>query len=89
VSKALRNASAFAACASDPQGMLRVDFPQLEHNPFVAGGLVLMLAGAVLYYLKRIPGTLYNFVERFFIVKMEILDEDEAYRSLDADLAGG
>lgn len=64
-----------------------MDFPQLEHNPFVAGGLVLMFAGAVLYYLKRIPSALYNFVERFFIVKMEILDEDEAYRWMQIWLA--
>jgi mitochondrial chaperone BCS1 len=64
-----------------------VDFSQLEHNPFVAGGLVLMLAGGVLYYVKRLPGTLYSFIERFFIVKMEVLDEDEAYRWMQVWLA--
>ncbi len=64
-----------------------MDFLQLDHNQFLSGGLVLMIVGGVLYYLKRIPGILYDLVERFFIVKMEILDDDEAYRWMQVWLA--
>lgn len=56
-----------------------MNFPPLEHNPLLFGGLALMLLGGVLYYLKRLPGMLYDLVERFFIIRMEILDDDEAY----------
>jgi hypothetical protein len=64
-----------------------MDFFQLGQNPFVSGGLVLMLAGGALYYLKRLPGSLYDFIERFFIVKIEILDEDESYQWMQVWLA--
>ena len=40
-----------------------------------------MVLGGVLYYLKRLPGFLYDFVERFFILKIEILDDDEINQS--------
>src|SRR3954447_25274360 len=56
-----------------------MDFSQFGHNPFVSGGLVLMLAGGALFYLKRLPSQIYAFVERFFILRMEVLDEDESY----------
>jgi mitochondrial chaperone BCS1 len=64
-----------------------MDFLQLDHNQFLSGGLVLMIVGGVLYYLKRIPGILYDLVERFFIVKIEILDDDEAYQWMQVWLA--
>jgi chaperone BCS1 len=64
-----------------------MDWSQFGHNPFVSGGLFLMLAGGALFYLKRLPGTLYNFVERFFIVKIEVLDEDESYQWMQVWLA--
>ena len=64
-----------------------MDFFQLEHNPFVSGGLVLMIAGGLLYYLKRLPGILYDFIERFFILKIEILDDDESYQWMQVWLA--
>lgn len=64
-----------------------MDWLQLEHNPLVSGGLVLMIVGGVLFYLKRFPSALYDFIERFFIVKMEILDEDEAYHWMQVWLA--
>lgn len=64
-----------------------MDFFSLEHNPLVSGGLVLMLAGGVLYHLKRLPGLLYDLLERFCILKLEILDDDEAYQWLQVWLA--
>ena len=45
-----------------------MDLSLLEHNPFLLTGVVLMVAGAALYHLKRLPGAIYDFVERFFIV---------------------
>jgi chaperone BCS1 len=64
-----------------------MDFVPLGENPFLTGGLVLMLAGGLLYYLKRLPYTIYAFVERFFIVKIELLDDDESYQWMQVWLA--
>jgi chaperone BCS1 len=64
-----------------------MDLSLLEHNPFVSGGVVLMVAGAALYYLKCLPGAIYDFVERFFIVKLELLDQDESFRWMQVWLA--
>lgn len=64
-----------------------MNFPPLEHNPIISGGFVLMVLGWVLYYFKRLPGCLYDLIERFFIVKLEILDDDEAYQWMQLWLA--
>jgi chaperone BCS1 len=64
-----------------------MDFSQLGHNPFVSGGLVLMIVGGLLFYLKQLPGRICDFVERFFILRMEVLDEDEAYHWMQVWLA--
>jgi chaperone BCS1 len=64
-----------------------MDFFQLNHNPFLSGGLILMILGGALYYLKRLPRMLRDFVERFFILRIEILDDDEAYQWMQVWLA--
>ena len=64
-----------------------VDLYQLDHNPFLAGGLVLMLVGLGFAYLRRLRSTVYDFVERFFILRIEILDDDEAYHWMQLWLA--
>jgi mitochondrial chaperone BCS1 len=64
-----------------------MDFFQLDSNPFLSGGLILMMIGAILYHLKRIPFILYGFIERFFIISIEILDDDEAYQWMQVWLA--
>ncbi len=56
-----------------------MDSSLLLENPFFSGGLVLMILGGLLVWLRSVPLKIYNFIERFFIIKMEILDEDEAY----------
>src|SRR5262249_15530641 len=38
-----------------------------------------LVLGGLLYHLKRLPGMLCDFIERFFIVKLEVLDEDESF----------
>lgn len=64
-----------------------MDIPQLNQNPFLTGGLFLMVLGALLYYLKRLPAQVYDLVERFFILRLEIMDEDEAYQWMQVWLA--
>src|SRR5437762_7699220 len=64
-----------------------MDLSHFEQNPFVTGGLILMALGGALYYLKQLPGMLYGFVERFFFLKIEILDSDEAYQWMQLWLA--
>ncbi|MCI0684322.1 MAG: AAA family ATPase [Gemmataceae bacterium] len=64
-----------------------MNFPPLDHNPIVSGGFVLMILGGLLYYFKRLPWLIYDFIERFFIVKLEILDDDEAYQWMQLWLA--
>jgi chaperone BCS1 len=58
-----------------------------DNNPFVSGGFVLMLMGGLLYSLKRLPGRIYDLIERFFIIRMEILNEDESFRWMQVWLA--
>src|SRR4051812_28821767 len=64
-----------------------MDLTALEQNPLVSGGLILMLAGGVFFYLKQLPGRCYDFLERFFFLKIEILDSDEAYQWMQVWLA--
>lgn len=64
-----------------------MDFNNLNTNPFFSGGLVLMLLGALVAYFRHLPGQIWAFIERFFILKIEILDEDEAYTWMQVWLA--
>jgi hypothetical protein len=64
-----------------------MDFSCFNNNPVVSGGFVLMLMGGLLYSLKRLPGRIYDLFERFFIIRMEILDEDESYQWMQVWLA--
>lgn len=59
----------------------------LESNQLLSGGLILMILGGLLVWLKSVPGKIYNFFERFFIIKIEILDEDESYQWMQVWLA--
>jgi chaperone BCS1 len=64
-----------------------MDFLQLDHNPFLAGGLVLMILGGALFYLKKLPRLLRDLIDRFFILRIEIQDDDEAYQWMQIWLA--
>lgn len=59
----------------------------LNNNPVISGGFVLMMMGGLLYTLKPLPGRIYDLIERFFIIRMEILDEDESYQWMQVWLA--
>jgi chaperone BCS1 len=56
-----------------------MDFTQLEHNNFLSGGLILMLVGSLAIMLKSLPGRIFNLIERFCFVKLEIQDNDEVF----------
>jgi hypothetical protein len=46
-----------------------------------------MVFGSVLYYLRTLQGIAYDFIERFFLLRIEILDSDEAYHWMQVWLA--
>ena len=58
-----------------------------DGNQFLSAGFILMILGGILVWLKGVPGQLWDFFERFFIVKIEILDDDEAYQWMQIWLA--
>ena len=64
-----------------------MDFSPFAQHPFVSAGLVFMVAGAVMVYLRRLPGVVLDLVERFCILKIEVRDEDEAYQWMQLWLA--
>lgn len=64
-----------------------MDLSQFQQNPFIGGGIFLMAVGALLFYVRRLSGLVTDFVERFLILKLEILDEDEAYHWMQLWLA--
>lgn len=49
--------------------------------------MILMILGSILVYLRHIPGKLYAIFERFFIIRMEIQDDDESFQWLKLWLA--
>lgn len=49
---------------------------------FVSGGALLIIFGALLAYFRNLPGRIYSFVERFFITKLDIQEEDESFQWL-------
>jgi chaperone BCS1 len=52
----------------------------LEHNPFLSGGLTLMLVGAGLALLRKLPGMAWAFLTRRLTISVEIPDRDPAFR---------
>jgi chaperone BCS1 len=59
----------------------------LNHNAFFSGGLSLMIVGAVVALLRKVPGQLWQFVQRRFSITLEIPDRDPAFRWLQIWLA--
>lgn len=49
-------------------------------NDFVSGGALLIVLGAVLAYFRELPSKLYSLIERWFIIKIDIQDEDESFQ---------
>lgn len=44
----------------------------IEDNDFVSGGLVLILVGAVLAYLRSLPSQIFDFIKRRFTYQVEV-----------------
>ncbi len=59
----------------------------LDQNPFLTGGLTLMLIGAVMALLRKLPGAIWSFLVRRFSISVEIPDRDPAFRWVQAWLA--
>jgi mitochondrial chaperone BCS1 len=59
----------------------------IGNNQFLSGGFTLMVLGFILAYFRNLPAKLWDFFERFFLLKIEILDEDEAYMWMQVWLA--
>jgi len=52
----------------------------LEQNPFLSGGLTLMVLGAVLALLRKLPAALWAFLIRRLTISVEVPDRDPAFR---------
>ena len=59
----------------------------LNHNAFFSGGLSLMIVGAAVALLRKVPGQFWQFVQRRFSITVEIPDRDPAFRWLQIWLA--
>ena len=47
-------------------------FLPFNGNEFVSGGVLLIVFGAVLAYFRNLPGKIYNLLERYFIIKIDV-----------------
>jgi chaperone BCS1 len=59
----------------------------LNQNPFFSGGLSLMIVGAAVALLRKVPGYLWQFLQRRLSVTVEVPDRDPAFRWLQIWLA--
>jgi chaperone BCS1 len=59
----------------------------LPSNEFLSGGLILVIVTAALAYFRTLPGKIYDFFERFCVIRLEIHDEDESFQWMNIWLA--
>lgn len=57
-------------------------FSLIFQNQIVSGGLVLMLSGAVMALLRKVPGLAWSHLKRQFLVSVEVASEDQAFHWL-------
>lgn len=55
------------------------DALQNQHNQFLSGGLVLMVLGAIVAYARRLPGRGISWLQRRFIITLDITNEDPVF----------
>lgn len=48
-------------------------------NELVNGGIILIIFGAILTYFRRLPDKIMGIIERYFITRLEIQDNDESF----------
>jgi chaperone BCS1 len=61
----------------------------LEQNPFISGGLSLMLIGLFGAILRHLPGQIFGFIARRISIAVEVPDRDPAFRWVQTWLAEG
>jgi chaperone BCS1 len=59
----------------------------LNQNPFFSGGLSLMVVGAAVALLRKVPGQFWQFLQRRLSITVEVPDRDPAFRWLQIWLA--
>jgi len=59
----------------------------LNQNPYFSGGLSLIVVGAAVALLRKVPGQLWTFLQRRLSITVEISDRDPAFRWLQVWLA--
>jgi len=59
----------------------------LNQNPFFSGGLSLIVVVAALALLRKVPGQLWTFLQRWLSITVEVPDRDPAFRWLQVWLA--
>ena len=52
---------------------------QLAQNQFLSGGAILAGLGILFAYLRRVPTHVYNWTQRRLVIRVDILDRDEAF----------
>jgi chaperone BCS1 len=62
-------------------------FESLNRNPFFSGGIWLMIVGAAAAMLRNLPARIWEFVQRWFSIAVEVPDRDPAFRWLQVWLA--
>jgi chaperone BCS1 len=59
----------------------------LQHNPFLSGGLTLMIIGAGMALLRKLPTALWSLVVKWFTITVEVPDRDPAFRWIQSWIA--
>jgi len=59
--------------------ILDLFWTQLQQNQFLSGGAILASLGLILAYLRNTPKYIYRFISRRLIIRLDILDRDDAF----------
>ncbi len=60
---------------------------QISTNQFFGGGLILMIGGGLLAYFREVPGRIWTWLKRRWVIEIDILDRDPAFDWIDKWLA--
>ena len=60
---------------------------QLATNQLFGGGLILMIGGGLLAYFREVPGRIWQWLRRRWLIEIDILDRDPAFEWIDKWLA--
>ena len=60
---------------------------QLATNQLFGGGLILMVTGGLIAYFREVPGRIWQWLRRRWLIEIDILDRDPAFEWIDKWLA--